>query len=125
MILFVLGITACQVPTPEYQVAQLHGTWLRTSSTNPHADSLQIEIAGDSAVIRAVPTGSDFVVGNLKWTSIVAIAQNGDFSLTDYSADGKTGKATIYMSSTSDTAFTLYNGTYPSAPGSAQTWVKQ
>jgi len=121
-VVFCLSITACQVPEPKYTLDILQGSWLRTWSTDSRSDSMEIAIDNNIATIVFVPFGSDFVVGEKKWTGISSIADGGDFDLLDYSADTLSYNSIINMKG--DSTLELVSETYPNAPGGKQLWIK-
>ncbi|MCH2021728.1 MAG: hypothetical protein MK207_04535 [Saprospiraceae bacterium] len=122
LIIFFLGISACQVPEPEYSLDILQGTWLRVWSTDVRSDSMEISIDNNIGTIVYVPASSDFVVGTKKWTNIASIAEAGDFNLLDLSADTLSYNSIINMKS--DTTLEIVSEGYQNAPGGKQLWTK-
>ena len=113
----------CSSTDNQYDVEFLHGNWERVSSTDTRSDSMQLHIAGDSAVVTFLPFTSDFSLHQKKWFSILAVSDNTiHFTLKDVSADDSYSAAQITVES--DSSFLLENVDYPFAPGALQNWIR-
>ncbi len=121
-VVFCLSIAACKVPEPKYSLDILQGTWLRTWSTDWRSDSMEISIVNNIATIVFVPSSSDFIVGEKKWTDISSISEAGDFKLLDFSADTLSYNSIINMKG--DSTLEIVSEAYSNAPGGKQLWVK-
>jgi len=125
-ILFVLSIIACRQPSPPHSLDEIQGQWLRIYSTDNRADSMQVLVEEDSAIITYVPTSSSFPLGAQKWAAITPTARDhidgvGDFVLYDLSGNLSSYEATLFYE---DDTLKLRNLTYPNAPGGHQRWVR-
>ncbi len=122
-ILCCLMIMACGKPSPNYDKKVLQGNWLRIESSDARSDSMTVHVAWrDSAVVTFVPQNSNFSLQQLKWKSVTAVAEFGDFQFLDLSADSNYWKAFITMKS--ETELEINNAEHPNAPGGKQKWVK-
>jgi len=72
-IFLLLNFSAClKQKKPIYQETDLHGAWMRTSSSRAMYDSMLVEINASTAgaiILRTSPLGY-FTVGSRKWKNI-------------------------------------------------------
>ena len=124
VLMLVCTFGACRQNDAQYKLEFLEGDWLRLSSSDSRSDSMQLHIAGDSAVLVFLPDDSEFIIDEKKWFSISPISDNNiHFTLKDISADASFATAQITI--TSDSSLTLEDTDFPLAPGALQYWGRK
>ncbi|MGH1338114.1 MAG: hypothetical protein ACRBFS_18475 [Aureispira sp.] len=127
-ILLAISLGNCGTERPIYELGELQGHWRRVRSNNLDADSMLLQIEGNSAVILYAPPNSNYSNNELKWTSIAPVISPRDFTLSDKSVDGTRWAADLFVEQfdgDSIQEFTLKSSKFLAAPGGEQTWVRE
>ena len=94
----------------------LDGQWVRVDGNNPNANSMKVEISGNSATVLD-PASTSLSVGDLKWKEITSVADN-KYEHLELGSDGNYYDASITVVNNN----TIEILVLASGPGNEQEW---